>query len=62
MNVIVSQYKTKHVFDFFQCECFFLFLLKKNLSFRWLDQKREEKVEKEDKRVVKVKRKSFLER
>ena len=46
MNVIVPQHKTKLVFDFFQRECFFLFLSKKNLCFRWLDQKREENVEK----------------
>ena len=48
----VPQHKRKHVFDFFQCECFFLFLSKKNLSIRWLNQKREENVEKE-KKVVK---------
>ena len=46
MNVIVSQHKTKH---FFQCECFLLFLSKKSLSFRWLNQKREENEEKKKK-------------
>ena len=53
MYLHFPEHKTKYVFDFFQCECFsaFPFSFKKNLTFRWLDPKWKENVEKEQKRT-----------